>query len=66
MQHKVKSKWRADRGARAVKTVSQIESEVAALNDDDLLDLYDIFAGSTVSALAALAADEMQRRDLSA
>ncbi len=48
-----------------MKTVSQIEAEVAGLNDEDLLDLYDIFAGSTVSALAALAADEMQRRNLS-
>ena len=61
-----RTKWRADRGARAVKTVSQIGAEVAALNDEDLLDLYDIFAGSTASALAALATDEMHRRNLSA
>ena len=66
MQRRVKSRWRADRGARAVKIVNQIEAEVAALNDEDLLDLYDIFAGSTVSALATLAAAEMQRRNLSA
>ena len=65
MQQRVKSKWRGDRLARAVKTVSQIGAEVAALNNEDLLDLYDIFAGSTVSALAALAANEMQRRNLS-
>jgi hypothetical protein len=65
MQNRVKSKWRADRGARAIKTVSQIEAEVAALNDEDLLDLYDIFAGSTVSELATLASAEMQRRNLS-
>jgi len=66
MQQRLKSKWRADRGARAKKSVSQIEAEVAALNDEDLLDLYDIFAGSKVSALATLAAAEMQRRNLSA
>ena len=39
MQQRVKSEWRADRGARPVKIVNQIEAEVAALNDEDLLDL---------------------------
>jgi hypothetical protein len=38
--------WRADRGARALKTVSEIEASIASLHDEDLLDLHDIFAGS--------------------
>jgi hypothetical protein len=65
MQQRVKSKWRSERGARAVKPGSEIKAEIGGLNDEDLLDLYDIFAGSTVSALAALAAVEVQRRNLS-
>jgi hypothetical protein len=48
-----------------VRIVCQIEAEVAALNDEDLLDLYDGFAGSKVNALAVLAAADMQRRNLS-
>jgi hypothetical protein len=57
-------KWRADHGARALKTVDEIEASIASLNDDDLLDLHDIFIGSPTSALATLASAEMRRRNL--
>lgn len=57
-------KWRADHGARALKTVGEIEASIASLNDDDLLDLHDIFIGSPTGALATLASAEMRRRNL--
>ena len=61
-----KPKWSADRGARALKTVSKIEASIVALSGEDLLDLYDIFSGPAVSPLAILAAAEMKRRNLTA
>jgi hypothetical protein len=61
-----KPKWRADRGARALKTLSEIEASIMSLHDEDLLDLHDIFAGSPNSALETLALNEMQRRNLTA
>ena len=61
-----KPKWRADHGARALKTVSEIEASVAALPAEDLLDLHDIFAGLAESPLGALTFNEMRRRNLSA
>lgn len=63
---RTKPKWRADRGANALKIFSEIETSIVALNDEDLLDLQDIFAGSPGSALGTLALDEMRRRNLSA
>jgi len=57
-------KWRADRGARALKTVSQIEASIAALDDEDLLDLHDIFLETPNSQLGGFAAIEVQRRSL--
>lgn len=61
-----KPKWRADRGARALKTVNDIEASIAALPAEDLLDLHDIFVGSVGSTLGSIAFDEMRRRNLSA
>jgi hypothetical protein len=63
---RAKPKWRADRGARALKTVSEVEASIASLHDEDLLDLHDIFAGSPTSVLETIAADEMRRRNLTA
>ncbi|WP_298692533.1 hypothetical protein [uncultured Sphingomonas sp.] len=42
----------------------EIEASVTRLNDEDLLDLHDIFAGDPGSPLDILAAAEMSRRDL--
>ncbi len=49
-----KPKWRADRGARALKTISEIEASILALHDEDLLNLHDIFAETATSALGRL------------
>lgn len=46
-----KFKWRADRGASALETLSEIEASILALHDEDLLDLHDIFAENATSAL---------------
>jgi hypothetical protein len=59
-----KPKWRADHGARALKAVSQIEASIIALDDEDLLDLHDIFLETPNSPLGGLAAVEVQRRGL--
>ncbi|MDH7640263.1 hypothetical protein [Sphingomonas oryzagri] len=59
-----KSKWRADRGARALKTVSSIEASIARLGAEDLLDLHDIFAGDPGSPLDTMAVAEMRKREL--
>ena len=61
-----KLKWRANRVARALKTISEIEASIRALHDEDLLDLHDIFAETANSALGRLAAHEMARRNLTA
>jgi hypothetical protein len=59
-----KGKWRADHDARVVRNMHEIEASVTRLNDEDLLDLHDIFAGDPGSPLDILAAAEMSRRDL--
>ena len=66
MKQTLKRKWQADRGDRALKSINGIKAEIAALNDEDLLDLQDIFAGSKGSTLGAWASDEIQHRNLSA
>jgi hypothetical protein len=40
---KRRRKWRADPGARAIKRLANIEASIAALANEDLLDLVDIF-----------------------
>ncbi|MDB5714204.1 MAG: hypothetical protein JWO15_1601 [Sphingomonadales bacterium] len=62
--HNIKLKWRGDRGSRALKRVGDIETSIIALDDEDLLDLHDIFAGSPTSTMAIFASDEMQRRNI--
>jgi len=61
-----KPKWRADHGARALKTVRQIEEAIVVLGDEDLLDLHDIFLGTPNSTLGEIAGREVQRRGLNA
>lgn len=57
-------KWRADHGSRAVKAMGAIQDSIEALNDEDLLDLHDIFRDQDHSPIAELAAAEMQKRDI--
>ncbi len=61
-----KPKWRADRGACALKTTSEIEASIVVLAAEDLLDLHDMFMESAESPRKKLALDEMSRRNLSA
>jgi hypothetical protein len=65
MRQRTRPIWRANRAIRTQKTVGDIEASIVALNDEDLLDLHDIFVPFPSSALAKLAADEMRRRNLS-
>jgi hypothetical protein len=61
---RTRGKWRADHGARAVKQIAGIEASIARLNDEDLLDLQDIFAAHAGSLLDELASVEIRRRNL--
>lgn len=55
---------RADHGSRALKRLSEIETSIATLNNDDLLDLADIFMGQPNTPLGKIAAAEMLRREI--
>jgi hypothetical protein len=60
-----RTRRRADQGARALKHVATIYAEVAALPDEDLLDLANIFAGVAGSTISGIAAEEMNKRGIS-
>ncbi len=45
--------------------LAEIEASVAALKDDDLLDLADIFAREALAPLKEMATTEMTKRNLS-
>lgn len=55
----------AARDARAVQLVAEIERSIAGLENEDLLDLADIFRGARRGALGEMAAREMARRGIS-
>ena len=55
----------ADVGGLAVDLRAEIEAAVAALKDEDLLDLADIFSGETVTTLKEMASAEMAKRNIS-
>jgi hypothetical protein len=61
---KTRLNWRADRGARAIKSLAEIDASILALNDEDLLDLADIFLLNPDSPVARTASAEMARRNL--
>jgi hypothetical protein len=52
-------------GARAGDRLAEIEAAVAALKDEDLLDLADIFSGDTLTPLKDMASVEMAKRNIS-
>ena len=62
---KLRIKRRAAVGGRAVDRLAEIEATVAALKDEDLLDLADIFSGETVTTLKEMASAEMAKRNIS-
>ena len=51
--------------ARAVEMIAEVQASIVALNDEDLLDLADIFRGDAKASLMTLATAEMERRNLS-
>ena len=59
-----RTKWRADRGSRALKRLTDIEVSIVALADEDLLDLADIFGGQEQTPLSEIAASEMRKRNI--
>ena len=62
---KSRIKRRAAVGGRAVDRLAEIEAAVAALKDEDLLDLADIFSGEPVTPLKEMAFGEMAKRNIS-
>jgi hypothetical protein len=63
---KTRIKQRAARAERTVVRLADIEASIAALVDEDLLDLADIFSGQPQTVLAELATAEMGKRNLTA
>ena len=62
---KMKSKRSAAEAANAVVQIAAIRGSIVALNDEDLLDLADIFAGKGFTFIADIASAEMKLRNLS-
>ncbi|MES2421904.1 MAG: hypothetical protein V4595_11500 [Pseudomonadota bacterium] len=62
---KTRIKRRTVEGAQAVAQLAAIHASIAALNDEDLLDLADIFAREPSGTLKTIAAAEMTRRGVS-
>jgi hypothetical protein len=55
----------AARDARALQLLADIERSIAGLENEDLLDLADIFRGERHGPLGEIAAREMARREIS-
>lgn len=62
---KIRIKRRADQAALAVERIARIGMSIAALQNEDLLDLADIFKFQTHTPLAAMAFAEMKKRSIS-
>ncbi len=62
---KIKSRRSAAEGTRAITKLAEMQASIIALNDEDLLDLADIFSGKTPAFITDMAAAELKRRNLS-
>jgi hypothetical protein len=62
---KIKKRRLAAEAARAATQVAEIQASIMALNDEDLLDLADIFSGRSGTILGDVASTELKRRNLS-
>lgn len=62
---KTRIKRQAAEAERAVAQLADIRTSIVALDDEDLLDLADIFARGAPTQLRAMAAAEMSKRNLS-
>ncbi|MBW6528191.1 hypothetical protein KZ813_15210 [Sphingomonas sp. RHCKR7] len=62
---KTRMKRLAARDSRAVQFLADVERSIEGLENEDLLDLADIFRGERRGPLGEIAAREMARRDIS-
>jgi hypothetical protein len=62
---KTRMKRLSVRNERAAERLIEIETSVTRLNDEDLLDLADIFRAETLTVLGEIANAEMTRRGIS-
>lgn len=62
---KTRIKRRADQAARAAERLALVEASIVALQNEDLLDLADIFKTQTHTPLAEMALIEMKKRAIS-
>ncbi len=62
---KIRTKRRADQAAHAAGRLALIEASITALQDEDLLDLADIFKEQGATPLAEMASAEMKKRAIS-
>lgn len=61
---KLKAKRQARQNARAESHLAAIHASIIALDDEDLLDIADIFRDRRDTPLAAFAFAEVERREL--
>jgi hypothetical protein len=62
---KLRMKRDAEQNAGAMKRLTQIETSIIKLGNEDLLDLADIFKEKSEAAIAHYAFAEMARRNIS-
>ena len=62
---KIRNKRRAEQSAHATERLAHIEASVTALQNEDLLDLADIFKSQVQTPLAEMASAEMKKRAIS-
>jgi len=62
---KIRMKRDAEQNAAAMKRLTQIETSIIELPNEDLLDLADIFREKSETAIARYAFAEMARRNIS-
>lgn len=62
---KIRTKRRAEEGFRVAIRLARIEASITGLQDEDLLDLADIFKSQADSPLFQITCDEMRKRNIS-
>jgi hypothetical protein len=62
---KIRIKQKAATAERAVAQLAEIQTSIALLNDEDLLDFADIFAEAPASPLKEMAAAALKMRNIS-
>ena len=62
---KIRNKRRVEQGVQATERLARVEASIEALQNEDLLDLADIFRSQIDTPLAEMAAAEMKNRAIS-